>query len=229
MIYLQDLFSNPAIETISITAVIDTALCVGADSSSETLTEQPIVRTADNKLLIRASQIKRCLRHECEKIARGLGWPICQSSNAKTMCPQRTGFSEEEAKGLEREEYRVPNDNRYHCLICQMFGNSTLPSQIIFDDLICEKEPENLSEVLHPNVTINCDRCTLKDKKHYLLETSPANAKLRFKGDIHLQPDFPPDAKAIILAGLHQINALRGSKSARLGWVQWEFKRFCLK
>ena len=228
MIFLQDLLSNPAIETISITAIIDTALCVGAGASSGTLADKPIVRTADKKLLIPASQLKGRLRHECEKLARGLSWPICQSPNAQTMCPQRAYLPENEARDFEREEYRVPGDERYHCLICQMFGNPALQSRIIVDDLICTEDPENLPEVLRPGVTINRRRGTAEEKKLYFLETSPANVKLRFKGEIHLQPSFPPYAKALILAGLHHINALGGSKSTGLGWLQWEFKRWAV-
>jgi len=227
MIYLQNLLSNP-VESILLTAVIDTALCVGAGGSSGSLADKPIVRTAEGKLLIPASQLKGRLRHECEKLARGLRWPICQSPNAQTMCPQRAGFSEEEARSFEREDYRVsgderyPGDERYHCLICQIFGNPALPSRILFDDLICEEDPENLPEVLRPGVTINRRRGTAEDQKLYFLETSPPNAKLRFTGHIHIQPACPNYAKALISAGLRHINALGGSKSAGLGWLHWE-------
>jgi len=165
MIYLQELLSNP-VETISLTAIIDTALCVGAGGSSGSLADKPIVRTADNKLLIPASQLKGRLRHECEKLARGLGWAICQAPNPQMMCPQRADFPEEEARRFQRDEdYRVVGDNRYHCLICQIFGNPALPSRVIFDDLICQEKPENLPpEVLRPGVTINRRRHTAKRK-----------------------------------------------------------------
>jgi len=224
MIYLQQLRSNPIAKPITITAVIDTALCVGAGGSSGSLADKPIVRTANKKLVIPASQLKGRLRHECEKLARGLGWHICQSPNPQTMCPQRAGFPEEEERHFHRNDYQVLGDERYHCLICQMFGNPTLPSRIIFDDLICEEEPENLPEVLRPGVTINRRRGTAEEKKLYFLETSPANAQLRFEGKIHLQPDYPSYTKGLLLAGLHHIKALGGSKSAGLGWLHWEFK-----
>jgi len=225
MIYLQELLSNP-VETISLTAIIDTALCVGAGGSSGSLADKPIVRTADNKLLIPASQLKGRLRHECEKLARGLGWAICQAPNPQMMCPQRADFPEEEARRFQRDEdYRVVGDNRYHCLICQIFGNPALPSRVIFDDLICQEKPENLPpEVLRPGVTINRRRHTAEEKKLYFLETSPANIQLKFTGDIHLQPNSPASTKALILAGLHHINALGGSKSVGLGWLRLEIK-----
>jgi CRISPR/Cas system CSM-associated protein Csm3 (group 7 of RAMP superfamily) len=223
VIYLQELLSNP-VETISLTAVIDTALCVGAGGSSGSLADKPIVRTADNRLLIPASQLKGRLRHECEKLARGLGWAVCQSPNPQNMCPQRAGLSREEESQFQRNDYEVLGDDRRHCLICQIFGNPALPSRVIFDDLICEEDPENLPEVLRPGVTINRSRGTAEDQKLYFLETSPANAKLRFTGEIHLQPDCPHHAKALTLAALHHIKALGGSKSAGLGWLRWEIE-----
>lgn len=226
MIDLRELLTDSS-EPILLTAVIDTALCVGAGGSSGSLADKPIVRTADRKLLIPGSQLKGRLRHECEKIARGLRWAICESPTPQNMCPQRASFSEvSEVKesDFHREKYQIPEDERYHCLICQVFGNPTLPSRVIFDDLICQEDPDNLPEVLRPGVTINRSRRTAEEKKLYFLETSPANAQLHFEGQIHLEPNCPSYAKALILAGLHHIHALGGSKSAGLGWWHWEFK-----
>lgn len=223
MIYLQQLSNS--VESLTITAVIDTALCVGAGGSSGSLADKPIVRNAEKNLLIPASQLKGRLRHECEKIARGLGWPICESPNPQTMCPQRAGLS----GNFDRDRYKIAGYKGHHCLICQIFGNPVLPSRVIFDDLICTQDPEDLSEVLRPGVTINRRRGTAENKKLYFLETSPANAQLKFEGLLHLQPspfqvtpDRPDYAKVIIWAGLKHIHALGGSKSAGLGWLHWE-------
>lgn len=226
MIYLQQL-SNP-VETLPIlTAVIDSALCVGAGGSSGSLADKPIIRNSEKNLLIPASQLKGRLRHECEKIARGLGWSICESPNPQTMCPQRAGVS----GNFQREEYEftdtIAAKKVHHCLICQIFGNPALPSRAIFDDLIHIEDPDNLPpEVLRPGVTINRVRRTAEDQKLYFLETSPANVQLKFQGKIHLQPKLKPElpdyAKVLIWAGLKHINALGGSKSAGLGWLHWE-------
>ena len=230
MIHLSDLLSNP-VETIPLTATIDTALCVGAGGSSGSLADKPIIRNGRGQLLIPASQFKGRLRHECEKLARGLNWAVCESPNPPTMCPQRSHLKDKQdiASRFERADYKLgdaedkPFGLRYHCIICQIFGNPVLPSRVIFDDLVCTEAPENLpEEVLRPGVTLNRRRKTAEDKKLYFLETSPPNAQLRFAGDIHLQPDSPAYAKALILAALHHIHALGGSKSAGLGWLHWE-------
>ncbi|KAB8316805.1 CRISPR-associated protein Csm3 [Tolypothrix campylonemoides VB511288] len=222
MINLQQL-SNP-ITSYQITAVIDTALCVGAGGSSGSLADKPIVRNSEGNLLIPASQLKGRLRHECEKIARGLRWDICYSPNPQAMCPQRAGL----AGNFERTEYDVSGYEGHHCLICQIFGNPVLPSRVIFDDLICTQDPDNLPEVLRPGVTINRRRHTAEEQKLYFLETSPANTQLRFTGHIHLSR-VPVYAGALILAGLRHINALGGSKSVGLGWLHWEFPALALE
>jgi len=215
MIKLEQLSNS--IQTYPITAIIDTALCIGAGGSSGSLADKPIVRNTEGNLLIPASQLKGRLRHECEKIARGLKWDICYSPNPQSMCPQRAGLG----GNFERVEYHVSNYKSHHCLICQIFGNPVLPSRSIFDDLVCEQDAETLSEIIRPGVTINRRRRTAEENRLYFLETSPANTKLRFTGNIYLShvPDY---ASPLILAGLRHINALGGSKSAGLGWLTWE-------
>lgn len=228
MVNLEELIDNQITnQTISLTAIIDSALCVGAGGSSGSLADKPIIRNAEGKLLIPGSQLKGRLRHECEKLARGLTWSICNSPNPVTMCPQRAGFSEEEEAKFHIEPYSLDNQDQdsqtvYHCLICQIFGNPSLPSRLLCDDLICEVAPENLPEVLRPGVTINRRRRTAEEQKLYYLETSPVNTQLPFTGAIHLHPQAPLPSKPLILAALRHINALGGSKSAGLGWLHWQ-------
>ncbi|MGD1874755.1 MAG: RAMP superfamily CRISPR-associated protein [Mastigocoleus sp.] len=216
MINLADLTEN-FVETISLTAIIDTALCIGAGGSSGSLADKPVVRNAKGQFLIPASQLKGRLRHECEKIAIGLGWQIFTSPSAEILCP-----TEEQVEPRFREVYQVPGYKGYHCLISQIFGNPILPSRIIVDDLICPLETEDLAEVLRPGVTINRTRKTAEENKLYFLETSPVNAQLEFTGEIHLLKNSPPYTKALISAGLHHIHALGGSKSTGLGWLEWK-------
>ncbi|MEC4805555.1 MAG: RAMP superfamily CRISPR-associated protein [Jaaginema sp. PMC 1079.18] len=230
MINLQNL--STATETLTLTAIIDTALCVGAGGSSGSLADKPIVRTKDRKLLIPASQLKGRLRHECEKIARGLEWPICESPTAEKMCPQRKDLSDDFhipqydlTDWLQHQGYEGISENRkYHCLACQIFGNPMIPSRLDFSDLICSEPQENLPEVLRPGVTINRRRQTAEDQKLYFLETSPASLKLAFIGTIQISPNAPSQTKPLILAALQHINALGGSKSTGLGWLTWEIE-----
>ncbi|MGV0026856.1 RAMP superfamily CRISPR-associated protein [Phormidesmis priestleyi] len=216
MIALETL-STTGLETLSLTATIDTALCIGSGGSSGSLADKPIVRNARGQLLIPGSQLKGRLRHECEKLARGLGWQIFESPTAEALCPRENQVSD-----AFRERYQVVPHKGYHCLISQIFGDPIVPSRVIVDDLICPLKAEDLSEVLRPGVSINRRRRTAEDQKLYFLETSPANAQLKFEGNVYLLPGCPDYAKLLILAALHHIHALGGSKSAGLGWLTWE-------
>ena len=223
MVQLRDLLQTSH-HSFSLTALIDSALCVGAGGSSGSLADKPIIRSADGHLLIPGSQLKGRLRHECEKLLRALEWPICESPTPENMCPQ-VGLHH---SAFQRNEYLIQGKKfaddhpQHHCLICQIFGNPSLPSRIVVEDLICQAAPDNLPEVLRPGVTMNRRRRTAEDKKLYFLETSPVNVQLPFQGAIHLEPDCPNYAKALILAALQHIHALGGSKSAGLGWLRWQ-------
>jgi CRISPR/Cas system CSM-associated protein Csm3 (group 7 of RAMP superfamily) len=235
MISLDSLTTNRA-ETLTLTATVDTALCIGSGGSSGSLADKPVVRDGSGRLIIPASQIKGRLRHQCERLARGLNWPVCYSPVAQTMCPQRAKLVETEENKFKREDYIIrdledsnqepespvqdPIVPRYHCLICRIFGNPALPSHVIFSDLICEEQ--DLGEVLRSGVTINRARRTAEEKRLFFLETSPVNAGLIFKGEIQIIPELPPQAKPLLVAGLKLIDALGGSKSTGLGWITWK-------
>lgn len=209
------------VETLELTIIIDTALCVGAGGSSGSLADKPIVRNAQGQLIIPASQIKGRLRHECEKLASTLGWEIFYAPVATELCPTERQVSSE-----FREIYKVTNYKGFHCVVSQIFGNPILPSRVIVEDFICPAPASELPEVLRPGVTINRRRRTAEENKLYLLETSPANAQLEFIGKIHLLPRFqsssPDLAKPLIYTALHHIHALGGSKSTGLGWLLWQ-------
>ena len=208
-------------ETWELTAVIDTALCVGAGGSSGSLADKPIVRNASGQLIIPASQIKGRLRHECEKLASALGWEIFYAPVATELFPILTQVSQE-----FQVIYIVDIFKGFHCVVSQIFGNPILPSRVILEDFICHLPADELPEILRPGVTINRRRRTSEESKLYWLETSPINAQLEFKGRIHLLPAFqskcPDLAKALLFSGLHHIHALGGSKSAGLGWFTWK-------
>ena len=224
MVQLHNLLSVRQ-SALQLTAYIDSALCVGAGGSTGSLADKPIVRTSRGQLLIPASQLKGRLRHECEKLARGLGWPICESPTPNAMCPQ-IGLHDSR---FQHDDYTIDHHHsfadgqpQHHCLICQIFGNPALPSRLMVDDLVCSEAPDILPDVLRPGVTINRRRGTAEDQKLYFLETSPVNLQLPFQGELHFEPNCPSYAKALIVAAINHIHALGGSKSAGLGWLTWE-------
>jgi CRISPR/Cas system CSM-associated protein Csm3 (group 7 of RAMP superfamily) len=188
------------VQTYDIIAIIDSALCIGAGGSSGSLSDKAIVRNAAGTLIIPGSHLKGRLRHECEKLARSLELPVSESPNPGAMM-------------------QTPN-----CVISKIFGNPQIPSRLWVDDLICEATREELpTEVIRPGVTINRRRGTSEDEKLYYLETSPANQKLEFIGQLYLELVSEIDyALPLLVAGLQHIKALGGSKSAGLGWLTWK-------
>ncbi|MBE9067524.1 CRISPR-associated protein Csm3 [Leptolyngbya cf. ectocarpi LEGE 11479] len=234
---LNQATANAINTELPLAAVVDSALCVGAGGSSGSLADKPILKNAEGRLVIPASQVKGRLRHECEKLARGLKWPVCESPSAALMCPQRAGIAEGDTFRLQA--YRLQDflhhangAPQYHCLICQLFGNPSLPARLQFGDLVCTEPPDAIPEVLRPGVTINRRRRTAEDQKLYFLETSPANVKLRFEGHLEILPPWtmadsdavvPDVAMALVRAAMAHIHALGGSKSAGLGWLHWEW------
>ncbi|MEM6838064.1 MAG: RAMP superfamily CRISPR-associated protein [Cyanobacteria bacterium P01_C01_bin.120] len=229
MIHLNTLNqSTTSTATFPLIAIIDTALCVGAGGSSGSQADKPILKTAEGRLVIPASQIKGRLRHECEKLTRSLGWPTCESPVAQTMCPQ-IGITDSAFQSITDYDTGLQFANgqtQYHCWICQIFGNPALPARVQLSDLICTEPAENISEVLRPGVTINRRRRTAEEKKLYFLETSPVNASLAFTGSITLEPGLPDLTKVLLIAGLKHIHALGGSKSTGLGWLHWQSPLF---
>jgi CRISPR/Cas system CSM-associated protein Csm3 (group 7 of RAMP superfamily) len=247
MIQLDTLTAAPrsAPPSITLTAVVDTALCVGAGGSSGSLADKPIVRNARGQLFIPGSQLKGRLRHECEKLLRGLGWFILESPKAEPLSLDeekfdaalrrhyrqvsdqvKAGQSEEDFIQAYGHDFRsgIGHARGYHCLISKIFGNPILPARIMVDDLICPLTKDELPEILRPGVSINRRRRVAEDQKIYFLETSPANAQLEFSGNLQFLPGVPEQAKPLILAGLRHIHALGGSKSAGLGWLSWRIE-----
>lgn len=204
-------------QSIRLQAIVDSALCIGAGGSTGSLADKPIVRNAEGCLIIPGSHLKGRLRHECEKLARSLGWWVAQSPNAKDLCVEQLP-----AVFAQQGCYQVPDYPDYHCFISQIFGDPILPSRLIVEDLICPYDPDSVASLLRPGVSINRIRGTAEDSKLFFLETSPANAGLPFVGELHFLPGCPPYALGLIAAAFSHITALGGSKSAGLGWLTWQ-------
>jgi CRISPR/Cas system CSM-associated protein Csm3 (group 7 of RAMP superfamily) len=227
MISLNQL-TTPILESIPLTAIIDTALCVGAGGASGTVADKSIVRNARGQLIIPGSHLKGRLRHECEKIARSLGWWIAESPSAERLCP-----SEQNIPERFRDRYTVAGYPGYHCWISQWFGDPILPSRIAVNDLTCDYAKDDLAQVIRPGVALNRRRQTAEDQRLFFRETSPPNTQLAFSGSIDIYTTGIADddlqaIRLIIMAGLRHTYALGGSKSAGMGWLTWQLPSITL-
>ena len=220
MIHLDDLLTlntSSGDVSISITVEIETALCIGAGGSTGSLADKAIVRNAAGQLLIPGSHLKGRLRHECEKIARSLGWWVSESPTAAKMC-----FEQVPESFRHQQSYQVDSYPGYHCFISQIFGDPILPSRVIVDDLTCLYSRNELAQVIRPGVSLSRRRQTAEDSKLFFLETSPANARLPFHGEIHLLQGYPIYTQALLACAFAHIHAIGGNKSAGLGWLTWK-------
>ncbi len=221
MISLGEL-TSPIRLTWTLEAIVDTALCVGAGGSTGSLSDKPIIRNAQGQLVIPGSQLKGRLRHECEKLARGLGWWIPDSPLAEHLyLDDRPEGSPAAVPESLQVPYRVENYPGYHCWVSQIFGDPILPSRILVDDLICPYSQDELPEISRPGVSINRSRQTAEDQKLFYLETSPMGVGLPFTGEIHVLQHCPPHAEPLLLTAIAHIHALGGGKSGGLGWLHW--------
>ncbi len=178
-----------------ITAIIDTALCIGDSGTGETGADKSTVKTSDGKLYIPASTLKGIWRHACEIIARSEKHFVCDSPRAENMCASN------------------------HCVICQIFGSPTLESRIYINDLIHDADPDIETTATRSGVTINRKRRVAEDQRLYFTETSIPNAGFEFSGGVSLSNSITDEQIKLLNAGLNYIHAIGSGKTRGLGWI----------
>lgn len=192
--------TNPATEKLwRITAMVDTALCIGHSGGSETGADRATVKTSDGKLYIPASTLKGIWRHACEVIAESQGNFVCKSPHAEDMC---SGQADE------------------HCIICQIFGSPKMVSRIFINDLTVDTDLVAKSTENRNGVTINRRRGVAEDQRLYFTETSLSNAGISFSGEVTLDAKITNKQIEILHAGLKFIHAIGTGKTRGLGWLR---------
>src|SRR6266511_1672594 len=129
---MTDMIRPLAIQ-IDLAVTLLTPLCVGASGSSGGLADKALQRDGWNRPIIPGSQLKGRLRHACERIAEGLGLPICSAPYADTMCPAGPPTIERRAReplDLARTDGDAPQ-----CAVCAIFGSPVYFSPLSFGDL----------------------------------------------------------------------------------------------
>src|SRR5262245_49422169 len=96
-----------------------TPLCVGAAGSSGGLADKTLLRDGWNRPIIPGSQFKGRVRHACERIAAGMGVPICAAPYPRTMCPyeQVSGITRTAREPLDLARAEGP---RRQCVVCAL-------------------------------------------------------------------------------------------------------------
>lgn len=199
---------------VSIALIFQTPPSVAAAGSAGSFADRVVERNAKKQFVIPGSQLKGKLRHACEQIIKGLEGhvledsvlegSVCDSPRAQTMCL---------------------NSTKSHCLICKIFGNSSLPSSLRFHELVAEpggraEDSGLVSPSLRAMVSINRQRVTSADNRLFLVETAPYIPQLRFASDKAITGSLDSAAQMkLLLAGLRLITAWGGMKSRGVGWT----------
>ena len=217
-IKLSDLTSGILTHTnLGLVAVVHTGLSIGAAGVGSTLTDRAVVKDSSGRYIIPGSHLKGRLRHECEKLARALGRTVCDSPRAEMMCPQ-LGSEKQPQSGEALRAGITAELGGMPCSICRLFGNPAQKAVLLFSDLLWDVEYP--VDTIRNRVAINRRRRVAEDERLFFVETTPGGADLDFVGEVIAKRSLTDWEAKLLLAGLGQIDALGGSKSAGLGWLE---------
>jgi CRISPR/Cas system CSM-associated protein Csm3 (group 7 of RAMP superfamily) len=114
---------------------VASAICIGSTADTRGIgVDKATARGADGILIIPGSTLKGRIRWECERIARALGWEVCDAPQPDNMCPYFW---------VSRRE---PSED-YFCVLCQIFGSTAKRSAVWFTDATLKKD-ERLQTVI---------------------------------------------------------------------------------
>lgn len=219
---------------IDLAITLATPLCVGASGSGGGLADKALQRDGWNRPIIPGSQLKGRARHACERLAEGMGLPICAAPYAGTMCPAgppAIGRRAREPLDLARVGGPAPQ-----CAVCAVFGSPMFFSPLSFGDMAATppglafppKQPYPSEERLRSGVGIDRRRRTALEQVLYLTETTDSG--LVFRGAIRgrwlaTPPDEVERLIGLLLAGLTLTTRWGGGSSRGLGWARLEVAR----
>lgn len=198
------------------------AICVGSTADVQTLgVDKATARDGDQKLIIPGSSLKGVLRWECERIARALGWEVCEPPSPEDMCPYYWY-----RRGVRGERF---------CDVCLIFGTASRPSPLTFSDAVLKEERfsgtpivepgrevderRSYDSQVRPGVSISRTRRVAFGERLFFTETSAPNARFKFVSVIEGE-DLEPRRKALLLAGVRSLSLVGGGRSRGLGWVR---------
>lgn len=199
------------------------ALSVGSTADVQGVgVDKATMRDADGKLIIPGSTLKGRIRWECERIARALGWEVCDTPQPDNMCPYYW-------------HHRDVQEDKF-CDLCLIFGVSGKPSLLWFGDAALTPDErikgtpifvvgKNVNErrpfdaQMRPGVSISRARRAAFSERLFFTETSAPNAHFRFHTVIEGELTSA-QYRALLLAGVRSLSLVGGGRSRGLGWVR---------
>ena len=183
---------------MALTVTFETPVNIGG-YGAPTFVDRPFRRDRDGWPFIPASSLKGRLRHECERLARALGYEVCDGPEPGQMC-----------RGEEPDV----------CPVCQIWGSPWVAGSIYPADLTLERPPE-LGDTAPPstvryNVSLSRRRRVAEEARLFTTELFLPGIPLTFSGVWEARLNLR--ALALVEAGLGAITALGRGKSGGLGW-----------
>ncbi len=183
-----------------------TALHVGSGKAEfEETVDLPVLKDPKGNPYVPGSSLKGRVRSEAERLARSMGYAVCEAPTVESMCGSK-------AKGEESL-----------CIICKIFGTAGMKggvsraSKVKFRDAHLVGGLENL--LRRTGIALDRETGTVKPGALYSLEAVPAGS--RFSLEI-VAENLTDEELGLLKAALRSVedSALGGQSSRGLGKVR---------
>lgn len=176
-------------------------LDIGIDKT--TMRRRRVGRLARQEPLIPGSTLKGKIRNECERILATLGYTVCHSPRAETMCPHD------------------PHVVNSPCPVCHIFGGSGFQSRLFFSDAVAKADDKIAPYLVRvqAGVALSRKRRTAEDERLYYIERGVEGIVYEGAIDGSLDDASANQQLALIIAAIERLIALGGNKSRGSGWI----------
>jgi len=172
----------------------------------------PVIRNVAGVPYIPGSSLKGRIRAEAERIARSVGYEVCNPPDTDQMCGS-----------LKSREEDL-------CIICQIFGTAgkriSRASKVRFRDapLMSDTPPGELGMEVRTGIALDRERGSVHRGALYTVEAVPAGSRFRFE----MVADNPTDEELrLLMAAIRSVEdtALGGQSSRGFGKVRIVIER----
>jgi CRISPR/Cas system CSM-associated protein Csm3 (group 7 of RAMP superfamily) len=187
---------------LALDVTFETPINIGG-YGAPTFVDRPFRRDREGWPFIPASSLKGRLRHECQRLARGLDYEVCGGPNPSDM---RLRLEEDEAI----------------CPICRIFGSPWVAGCIYPTNLKLERPPGLGEKAPAPtvryNVSLSRRRRVAEEARLFTTELFLPGISLTFTGTWEAELTYQD--LVLVEAGLGAITALGRGKTGGLGWCR---------
>lgn len=220
---------------ISADIVMERPFHIGKGASLEALgTDQPVIKTPDDKPYIPGSSIKGVLRAHLEKYARTMfsqnvkldgrqlrACDILDKNNRCITVEKRKELEKEVKETCKKEEYDEKLTQKIienSCIACILFGSHEMASKIYIKDAFLNGDDFIKTEI-RDGVAIDRDTGTAKSGAKFDYEIVPAGTSFKFEAILENIDIYEIGLFGLVLKSWERGEiAIGGKTSAGMGW-----------